>query len=258
MANGDAAAAAGMDTVPGTADRRDGYSEINKTRDYIAERTSAVTSVEKGGTGATTADGARTNLDAAKTVHGHLTWDIKLADGVTVLQTFLGNEQARLNAVSARANQGYIPGSGDLHTGGGRLNSIGSRNFTVSVNYASAYMDGDNWLGITPSALRFKQDVERFDYSLADALKLADCVATYRLKALVEEQGEDATGEVGVIAEWLIDAGFSEFVVRDAQGAVQSVAYERLAIVAFGGIAELAAKFDDLAARFDAFEEVAA
>lgn len=39
MANGDAAAAAGMDVVSGTADRRQGYDEVNKTRDYIAERT---------------------------------------------------------------------------------------------------------------------------------------------------------------------------------------------------------------------------
>lgn len=39
MANGDAAAAAGMDLVSGTADRRLGYDEINKTRDYIAGRT---------------------------------------------------------------------------------------------------------------------------------------------------------------------------------------------------------------------------
>jgi len=36
MANGDAAAAAGMDTVAGTADLRQGYDEINKTRDYQA------------------------------------------------------------------------------------------------------------------------------------------------------------------------------------------------------------------------------
>ena len=36
MANGDAAAAKGMDTVAGTDDRRMGYDEDNKTRDYIA------------------------------------------------------------------------------------------------------------------------------------------------------------------------------------------------------------------------------
>ncbi len=38
MANGDAAAAAGMDIVAGTAPRRLGYDEINKSRDYIANR----------------------------------------------------------------------------------------------------------------------------------------------------------------------------------------------------------------------------
>lgn len=38
MANGDAAAAAGMDIVLETDDRRMGYDEINKTRDYIAEQ----------------------------------------------------------------------------------------------------------------------------------------------------------------------------------------------------------------------------
>jgi hypothetical protein len=35
MANGDAAIAAGMDVVLGTDDRRQGYDEDNKTRDYI-------------------------------------------------------------------------------------------------------------------------------------------------------------------------------------------------------------------------------
>lgn len=37
MADGDAAAAAGLDIVAGSADRRDGYKEINKTRDYVAD-----------------------------------------------------------------------------------------------------------------------------------------------------------------------------------------------------------------------------
>jgi hypothetical protein len=36
MANGDNAAAAGMDVVPGTAKVRLGYDEINKSRDYVA------------------------------------------------------------------------------------------------------------------------------------------------------------------------------------------------------------------------------
>lgn len=37
MANGDKAAAVGMDVVAGTDDRRQGYDEINKSRDYLAD-----------------------------------------------------------------------------------------------------------------------------------------------------------------------------------------------------------------------------
>lgn len=40
MAIGDKAKAAGMDVVRGTDDRRDGWIEVNRTRDYIAERQS--------------------------------------------------------------------------------------------------------------------------------------------------------------------------------------------------------------------------
>lgn len=43
MANGDAAAAAGMDVVAGTADLRDAYDEENKGRDYLANHLTAGT-----------------------------------------------------------------------------------------------------------------------------------------------------------------------------------------------------------------------
>lgn len=62
MATGDDALAAGMDLVQGTDDRRNGWIEENKTRDYIAQRTNAVTPVSKGGTGATNAPAARNAL----------------------------------------------------------------------------------------------------------------------------------------------------------------------------------------------------
>jgi hypothetical protein len=84
MAIGDAAAALGFDLVLATDDVRLGYEEINKSRDYLASditsgtRSAAqitsgvfavnrlpVIQVDKGGTGATTAAGARTNLGAA-------------------------------------------------------------------------------------------------------------------------------------------------------------------------------------------------
>lgn len=68
MAVGDAAAAAGYPLVPNTgsgAQVSEGALEINRTRDFIAQLKTlviAVWPVNKGGTGATTASGARTNL----------------------------------------------------------------------------------------------------------------------------------------------------------------------------------------------------
>ncbi len=88
MTAGDAAAALGFDIVAPTDDVKEGYAEINKSRDYLAEditsgtrsasQTSSgifstdrlpITTILKGGTGATTAEQARTNLgiDAMQT-----------------------------------------------------------------------------------------------------------------------------------------------------------------------------------------------
>lgn len=66
MAVGDDAAAAGYSLVSGTAGLvKDGDLEMNRTRDYIAQVKAlieAVWPISKGGTGASTAAGARTNL----------------------------------------------------------------------------------------------------------------------------------------------------------------------------------------------------
>lgn len=68
MAIGDEALAAGYPIVPGTGEEgrvRYGAREINRTRDFIAQVKAlvpAILPVNKGGTGASTAAAARTNL----------------------------------------------------------------------------------------------------------------------------------------------------------------------------------------------------
>jgi hypothetical protein len=65
MATGDDALAAGMDVVdPSTDLVKDGGEEINKTRDYLAQRTAAVTPIANGGTGVTNAAAALIALGA--------------------------------------------------------------------------------------------------------------------------------------------------------------------------------------------------
>ena len=65
MAIGDDATAAGLPLVPNSGAEgkvRYGAREINRTRDMIAQVITGVRSLAKGGTGASTAAGARTNL----------------------------------------------------------------------------------------------------------------------------------------------------------------------------------------------------
>lgn len=68
MAVGDDASAAGYPLVPHTGaggEVHNGYLEINRTRDFVAQVKNlivAIWPVSKGGTGSNTASGARTNL----------------------------------------------------------------------------------------------------------------------------------------------------------------------------------------------------
>lgn len=68
MAIGDEAVAAGFPLVPNTGEEgkvKYGAREINRTRDFVAQVKTLIVSVwpiAKGGTGASTAAGARTNL----------------------------------------------------------------------------------------------------------------------------------------------------------------------------------------------------
>jgi len=63
MAIGDDAIAAGMSVLNGTEQADDIDLYINETRDFIAQRTSEVVPIAKGGTGATTALLARHYLN---------------------------------------------------------------------------------------------------------------------------------------------------------------------------------------------------
>lgn len=149
MANGDAAAAAGMDVVPPTGKVNKGYDEINKTRDYIAQRTSTVVPIAKGGTGATTAAQARTNLavPAAADIRSD---KIPRPDSSTVEQG--------LNATWENANA-RVSKAGDTITGHLFLPNA----FAASSSYVVAYINGDGRVSRGSSSARFKTDIVPID-----------------------------------------------------------------------------------------------
>lgn len=293
MANGDAAAAAGMDVVAGTADRRLGYDEINKTRDYIAQRTTITTPVSRGGTGATTATSARTNLSvysktevdtalSGKAAASHTHAASAITSGTLALaripdipwskvtgepSTYPPSAHTHTSLDSGAARFGWNAAGNEFLSNrqvgitnnlvvGLVVSNLYALNNPVSTGYSSLYVNSDGRFGATPSARRYKRDIKPHSYTLEQLARIQ--LVTYRLKAAVKEHGDQAPREVGVIAEQLIDAGLSEFVIFNSDGETQSVAYERLALVALGALQELAARHDALEQRVAKLEETLA
>lgn len=275
MVYGNDAAAAGMAVLDGSEDRRNGWDEINRTRDYIAQRTSTVQPIAKGGTGATTAAGARSALGVQTTVDavagatdapsagkiakydagGRLATNTPSASNDAANKAYVdGAVPSSVNGMSGGSIGSGVAVQGDLSCTG-LARAIGSRGFQVSSSYVSAYMDGNGFFGFAPSAARLKQDEAPHPYSLDDACRLE--VVSYRLRTAVESD-PDAPAEVGVIAEQLLEAGLGEFVLFDDAGRTQSVAYERLALVALSALREVRARLEDLEARVSYLEPAGA
>lgn len=260
MANGDAAAAAGMDVVAGTADRRLGYDEINKTRDYIAQRTAAVTPITQGGTGATDAASARTNLsvyskaevdahnwDASRITTGTITRSVSVPAGSGVFATVtvgtsggggglaVGGTGKGFDGVG-NANASSVNASGPMYTPHGRANPVTS-------SYVAAYLNSDGRIGASASSRRFKKEIQAFSPDLQAVFALQ--LVTFRYRASVFGSN-DAPVEVGMIAEDLLDLGLDWLVFTDADGQPAGIHYERLALALLPAIQNLNQRLEKL------------
>lgn len=104
---------------------------------------------------------------------------------------------------------GTVVAAGDIGCNG-RMQSVGSRNWTVVNNYVSAYMDASGYFGASPSARRFKQDIQPWQEDVIKLLNIEPKV--YHLRKEVDLLGDEAPWRIGFIAEDLIDAGLDELV----------------------------------------------
>ena len=248
------ALAAGIPLVPGTGLSADLDEYINRLADELARRTMATLSIAKGGTGATTAAAARSNLGVNLAAPN-------VAEGSKVPQYSEGGQLASAAPTAAAhlATKSYVDSFWSANPQ--YLNSVYVQGqlyvpaaTPVTAGYVAAYINNDGRVGKSPSARRFKKDIHDHGYSVADLLAIR--LRTYRLRASVFGDGwEEAPVEVGVIAEELIEAGLSEFVHFDADGEPDTVHYERLALVAIGALQDMAATVATLAARIDALEQ---
>ena len=219
MAIGDDAAAAGMDLVPGTLPANQIDTEINKTRDYIAQKDAATRPVAKGGTGATTAANARTNLDV-------------YAKGETYPKTVLDSQFADINTAFAN-DAAAIAGKADASALAGKFDKSGgtvSGDVGVSGNVfipgASAGGSGviayvqnsDSRITRGVSARRFKKNIRTLDpLALGD---LAQPLVEYQMKVAYDRSGD---WFIGHIADGMIGTPAERFVIFNAEGEVESI-----------------------------------
>lgn len=217
------ALAAGMPLVPGTGLAADLEEYINQTRDIIAQRTSAVTPVAKGGTGATTAAQARANLDVPKTadlltrVLNDAPQAIKLgwAGGritIKIDSTYI-SELAYIGDVNSRVGK-----DGDTMTGSLTVNGhVYVPNSTPAINgYTVAYINSDGRISKGASSERYKKNITAIDPdSLGDIFP-----ELHRFKM---RQG-DGAWKYGWIAERLAENPATQpFVVYNEQDAPDSI-----------------------------------
>ncbi|KNY06870.1 hypothetical protein [Microbacterium sp. GCS4] len=223
------AVAAGMDLVPGGGYASDIDEYINQTRDYIAQRTSTVTPVAKGGTGASTAAGARTNLDVnskQEDADALKTRVVNLSSATNAVQLqWIGG---RLRMIIDASNVGDIANTVDV---GAKLDAAGGTitgGLVVNGNlvlpfaapavsgYTIAYINGDGRVSKGASSERYKKYISKIDpASLGD---LFPGLWRFQMRT------GDGTWKYGDIAERLAENPATEpFVVYNDQGQAESV-----------------------------------
>ncbi|MEV4738541.1 MULTISPECIES: tail fiber domain-containing protein [unclassified Microbacterium] len=239
MAIGDDALADGMDLVPGTADRRNGWQEINKTRDYIVQKIKAALlalwplPISKGGTGKDTAAGALAALGGWRNSGA-------VAPGESPT---LGWNGARLQyaipgyvgAVNL-ANLSDIPAPTDVSGiyNGVLSPSIYSRG--VSGSWRSLAIQVDGVLAQTASARRFKKNIAPLN--VTDEQVLA-------MEFVEFDWISDSTHDVGLIADDVAEI-FPWAVFRDENDLILGIHYDRILLAVLPVLQRALRRLDDL------------
>jgi hypothetical protein len=168
---------------------------------------------------------------------------------ITDLVNNLAEEIENVSASGATWQGPVAAGSGNIVTTSGDFYTPHGRATPVVTSYVAAYLNTDGRIGATVSAERFKQDIEPRAYTLEQIAMVQ--VVSYRLRTAVAELGAQAQVEVGVIAEQLVEAGLSEFVVFDEDGAPFTVNYDRLDLLGVAGAGLLLARVKAIESRLE-------
>lgn len=269
------AAAAGIPVATGLENANTLHVLINLVADEVARRTASTMPVNRGGTGATTPEGARAALgadNAANLTSGALATDRLPVVPTAKLQQAswdMGGGSTLKNLHTESSGHGWFadlavnPGlahlfgalqvdggagfANNISVGGPIVNPHGRAN-PVTTGWVAAAFNSDGRIAIQPSAERWKQDIVPRRYTLAQAATIGRLVVQYRLIAAVERDGDGAPVEVGIIADRLLAAGFPEFVVLDADREPLSIRYDQMVVVALSALADVATDLAEIRA----------
>lgn len=227
MANGDAAAAAGMDVVAGTADLRLAYDEENKGRDYLAAHMSAGTAHTQAQISGLPATLTAINAAIAgkqDTLGSPVVWrygatDVYLTtDGSNLLYNVgAGGVQVR------NISDGQF-GSNPIYSPHGRANGVSGG--------LTAYLGADGRLAVGASSRRFKKEIASWAPDVQAVLAMQ--VVKFRYRASFDGHG-NGPAEVGLIAEDLHELGLTWLVFYDEDGTTpRGVHYDKIALALLG------------------------
>lgn len=134
------------------------------------------------------------------------------------------------------------------------LYSVGVYNNSVAYGgaYRAVWVHNDGTVGYVPSSRRFKQNITTASIPREDLFAVR--VVWFRYINAVENIGDDAAVELGVIAEEIHDLGLTWLVDYDEDGAPFGVKHDRMAFIAILMAQELQSQVDDLAARVENLE----
>lgn len=280
MANGDAAAAAGLATFPATQDIRLGYDNDNIRGDELAAHITTGTHPASAINSGVFSDARIPNLDASKITSG--TFGTARIPNLDASKITSGNLTGIFEVVTSASGQvasgiinvlNGVGGSGIQLIGstgasafGGNMTVAGTVNISSALGVAgniftaatynqtntgrSVFVSSNGLLGVGSSSKRYKKNIRNAEIDL-DAVR-AIAVRTFQYKA---DFDEDDSIQLGVIAEELVELGLDDFVFFDDQGRPDGVAYEKLALALLPLVQDQANRLDAIEARLNELEK---
>lgn len=241
MAIGDAALSAGFPLLDGSEPANTIDEEINRTRDLIAQRTSEVTPISKGGTDAKDAATARVNLGIGEAA-GLRYSDVVLGNGANQLQA-----RWEGNKIVMRVDQTDVAWlSGDTSAAAGVYEgnlSPAIYNRGTAGQWRALGVQANGVLAHTASAARFKENIA--------ALEVTD-EQVQALQLVEFDWIESGYRDVGLIADTVADAGLDPFVFHDDDGEVLGIHYDRVSLSLLPVVQRLLRRVADLEERIGA------